>query len=153
MNLDDVSAFAKIDTQNMISEIDGLPDQLLAAWELGENLSLPDWDGIQSVLVSGMGGSAIGADLLRAYISPVCPVPVITQRNYGLPAWAKGPQTLVVASSHSGNTEETLSTYEAALEEGCRLLAVSTGGKLAAPPCSVYLIALFKRLKMILLNI
>ena len=132
MNLDDVSAFAKIDTQNMISEIDGLPDQLLAAWELGENLSLPDWDGIQSVLVSGMGGSAIGADLLRAYISPVCPVPVITQRNYGLPAWAKGPQTLVVISSHSGNTEENLSTYEAALEKGCRLLAVSTGGKLAA---------------------
>jgi glucose/mannose-6-phosphate isomerase len=131
MNLDDVSAFAKIDTQDMISEIDSLPDQLLAAWDLGKKLCLPNWDGIQYVLVSGMGGSAIGADLLRAYISPVCPVPVITQRNYGLPAWAKGSETLVIAASHSGNTEETLSTYERALERGCRLLAVTTGGKLA----------------------
>lgn len=131
MNLDDVSAFAKIDTQDMISEIDGLPDQLLAAWDLGKKLSLPDWDGIQHVMVSGMGGSAIGADLVRAYVSPVCPVLVITQRNYGLPAWAKGPETLVIASSHSGNTEETLSTYEMALERDCRLLAVTTGGKLA----------------------
>ncbi|HZD55594.1 MAG TPA: bifunctional phosphoglucose/phosphomannose isomerase [Anaerolineales bacterium] len=131
MNLDDVSAFAKIDTQDMISEIDGLPDQLLAAWDLGKNLSLPDWDGIQHVLVSGMGGSAIGADLVRAYVSPACPVPVITQRNYGLPAWAKGPETLVIASSHSGNTEETLSTYDKAVERGCRMLAVTTGGKLA----------------------
>jgi glucose/mannose-6-phosphate isomerase len=131
MNLDDVSAFAKIDTQDMISEIDGLPDQLMAAWDLGKNLSLPDWDDIQTILVSGMGGSAIGADLLRAYISPVCPVPVITQRNYGLPGWTKGSKTLVIASSHSGNTEETLSTYESALERGCRLMAVTTGGKLA----------------------
>jgi glucose/mannose-6-phosphate isomerase len=131
MNLDDVSAFTKIDTQDMISEIDGLPDQLLAAWDLGTKLSLPEWDDIQYILVSGMGGSAISADLLRAYISPVCPVPVITQRNYGLPAWAQGSKTLVIASSHSGNTEETLSTYQTALEKGCRLLAVTTGGKLA----------------------
>jgi glucose/mannose-6-phosphate isomerase len=131
MNLDDVSQFSKIDTQDMLSEIDGLPDQLQAAWDLGQNLSLPDWQDIRYVLVAGMGGSAIGADLLGAYVAPTCPVPVVTHRNYDLPAWAKGPQTLVIASSHSGNTEETLSAYEDAVEKGCRVLVVTTGGKLA----------------------
>jgi glucose/mannose-6-phosphate isomerase len=78
-----------------------------------------------------MGGSAIGADLLAAYIAPACPVPVIVHRDYGLPAWAHGPETLVIASSHSGNTEETLEAFNAALQNKCRLMAVATGGKLA----------------------
>ena len=69
------------------------------------------------MLISGMGGSAIGADLLAGYIAPTCPIPVIVQRDYGLPAWAHGPETLVIASSHSGNTEETLEAFNAALRE------------------------------------
>jgi glucose/mannose-6-phosphate isomerase len=58
-------------------------------------------------------------------------VPVFVQRDYGLPAFAKGAETLVICSSHSGNTEETLDAFETALENGCRVLAVCTGGKLA----------------------
>jgi glucose/mannose-6-phosphate isomerase len=84
------------------------------------------------VLLTGMGGSAIGADLLAAYAYPLAPIPFYVHRDYGLPAWAKGPQTLVIASSHSGNTEETLTGFAAALENGCRILAITTGGKLAA---------------------
>jgi glucose/mannose-6-phosphate isomerase len=53
-------------------------------------------------------------------------------RDYGLPAWASGAQTLVIASSHSGNTEETLDSFEAALKNECRLMAIATGGMLAA---------------------
>jgi glucose/mannose-6-phosphate isomerase len=87
---------------------------------------------VQHVLITGMGGSAIGADLISAYAAQLSPVPVFVHRDYGLPAWAKGPQTLVIASSHSGNTEETLTGFDAALESGCRILAISTGGKLAA---------------------
>jgi glucose/mannose-6-phosphate isomerase len=131
MNLDDVHRFSEIDTQEMLAEIDGLPEQLQAAWDLGQELSLPDWQDIRYVLVAGMGGSAIGADLLAAYVAPSCSVPVISHRNYSLPGWAKGPETLVIASSHSGNTEETLSSFESAVEKGCRVLAVTTGGKLA----------------------
>ncbi len=59
-----------------------------------------------------MGGSAIGADLLAAYLADSCSVPLYVLRDYGLPAWAKGPETLVVGSSHSGNTEETLSSFD-----------------------------------------
>lgn len=131
MNLDDVSRFSELDAQDMIAEIDSLPGQLQNAWELGQELPLPEWQDIRYVLVAGMGGSAIGADLLSAYVAPSCAVPVISHRNYDLPAWAKGPETLVIASSHSGNTEETLSAFESAVENGCRILAVTTDGKLA----------------------
>jgi glucose/mannose-6-phosphate isomerase len=83
------------------------------------------------VLIAGMGGSAIGADLLAAYTAPLSPVPITVQRGYTLPAWANGPETLVVASSHSGNTEETLAAFDQALHSSCRMLALCTGGELA----------------------
>jgi len=78
-----------------------------------------------------MGGSAIGADLLAAYAEPHLAAPLFVHRDYGLPAWARGSETLVICSSHSGNTEETLSAFEAAKAAGCRILAATTGGKLA----------------------
>jgi glucose/mannose-6-phosphate isomerase len=130
MNLDDLSRIAQIDIMDMRSHIDGLPDQLQSAWDLGSQLPLPAWDGIERVLVAGMGGSAIGADLVAAYVVPHSKVPIVVHRNYDLPAWATGDQTLVIASSHSGNTEETLSSFEAAIENQCRILILSTGGKL-----------------------
>ncbi len=131
MNLDDLSLLQKLDTQNMLGEIDGLPDQLNSAWELGGRLPLPSASKFSTVVIAGMGGSAIGADLLSAYAAPACPVPVLVHRDYGLPAFARGPETLVVCSSHSGNTEETLSSFEAAQANGCTVLAVTTGGQLA----------------------
>ncbi len=130
MNLDDLERFNQLDTQNMLGEIDGLPDQLASAFRLGMSLPLPEMPGIEHVVISGMGGSAIGADLLAAYASPTCPVPVTVHRDYGLPAWARGPGVLVIASSHSGNTEETLDAFDMAQRSGCRLLVVSTGGEL-----------------------
>jgi len=131
MNLDELHALKKIDSLDMLAEIDGLPAQLQSAWELGQGQPLPTIEGVTRILIAGMGGSAIGADLLAAYLAPLCKLPVVVHRDYGLPAWAAGPETLVIASSHSGNTEETLEAYEAALGAGCRLMAVATGGKLA----------------------
>ncbi len=133
MNLDDLSTVKQLDTQNMLGEIDAFPAQLEKAWELGQSSDsrrLEDAGSIRQVLISGMGGSAIGADLVSAYVSPACRVPVVVHRDYGLPAWSRGPETLVIASSHSGDTEETLDSFEAALEAGCRVLVVCTGGEL-----------------------
>ena len=130
MNLDDITSFQKLDPQNMLGEIDNLPGQLQCAWELGQHLPLPDSQGITRILISGMGGSAIGADLLASFISPACQLPFIVHRDYDLPAWAHGPQTLVIASSHTGNDEETLFVFDAAIQAKCRLLAVCTGGEL-----------------------
>lgn len=131
MDLNNQATFPSIDQQNYLAEIENLPTQLENAFQLGQSLSLPAWRGIQRVLIAGMGGSAIGADLLEAYAAPLCSVPIEVQRNYWLPAWATGPGTLVVASSHSGNTEETLAAFDRALKNECLILALSTGGKLA----------------------
>lgn len=131
MNLDDLDRFKQLDTQNMLAEIDGLPDQLKSAWDLGQTHALPDVKDVQRVIVAGMGGSAIGADLAAAFVSSSCSAPVIVHRDYGLPAFARGKQTLVVASSHSGNTEETLEAFEAALKNDCAIVVISTGGELA----------------------
>jgi len=131
MDLDDLSRLKQLDSQDMLAHIAGLADQLQTAWDLGQTLPLPDWQDIQRVVITGMGGSAIGADLVSAAVLDTCPVPIFVQRDYGLPAFAKGMETLVICSSHSGNTEETLDAYETALKNGCRILAISTGGKLS----------------------
>jgi glucose/mannose-6-phosphate isomerase len=131
MNLDDLDKFQSIDRGGMLAKIDGLPGQLAGAWSLGQDLPLPESEGLRQILIVGMGGSAIGADLLVSYVSPAAGLPVQVWRGYGLPGWVDGPETLVVASSHSGNTEETLSAFDQALERGSRALAVTTGGELA----------------------
>ena len=131
MDLDDLSRFKQLDPQDMLAHIDGLPDQLQSAWDLGQTLALPEWQGIKTVVICGMGGSAIGADLVSATVMDTCPVPIFVHRDYGLPGFAKSSETLVICSSHSGNTEETLDSFDQALKNGCRLLAVCTGGKLA----------------------
>src|SRR3989304_5535401 len=131
MNLNDLARFKQLDPDDMIGHINRLPDQLAAAWKLGSSLDLPLWRGIQQVVVSGMGGSAIGANLLAAYAEPHLKKAIIVHRDYGLPAWARGPETLVICSSHSGNAEETLSAFEAARAAKCRILAITTGGSLA----------------------
>lgn len=130
MNLDNLSTLTQIDRHNMLAEIDGLPHQLETAWQLGQTFPLPELTGIQQVLIAGMGGSAIGADLLAAYAAPLCRVPIFVHRNYDLPAWAYGKQTLVIASSHSGNTEETLEAFHQAGVRNCARIAISTGGTL-----------------------
>jgi glucose/mannose-6-phosphate isomerase len=77
----------------------------------------------RAVVVCGMGGSGIAGDVLAAVAGPGCPVPVLTHRGYGLPAWV-GAADLVIAVSCSGSTEETLSATEEAVRRGCRLLVV-----------------------------
>src|SRR5215510_9066084 len=131
MNLDDLDYFKKIDTHNMIREIDNLPDQLGFAYQLGLKLDLPDWQDVRQVVIAGVGGSAIGGDLLAAYCASISPIPVTTHRDYDLPLFARGTETLVICVSHSGDTEETLSAFEAARKADCRIVAMSTGGELA----------------------
>jgi glucose/mannose-6-phosphate isomerase len=131
MNLDDFKDFKQRDTLNMLGEIDNLPDQLGFAYQLGLKHNLPEWKDLRQIVIAGMGGSAIGADLLAAHCASFCPLPVSVQRDYGLPLFARGAETLVICSSHSGDTEETLDAFEAARKAGCRMIAVSTGGELA----------------------
>ena len=131
MEIDNLERMQQLDPENMIELINGLPDQLAGAWELGKTLPPPSFDNIRHVVVVGLGGSAIGADLLAAYAEPFLKVPFIVQRSYTLPAWAEGEHTLVICSSHSGNTEETLSGFKQAKQRGRKVIAITTGGALA----------------------
>src|SRR5689334_21153230 len=131
MNLDDLDRFKQIATFHMIVDIDNLPDQLGYAYQLGLKHQLPDWQAFKQVVIVGMVGSAIGADLLASYCASLSPLPVSVHRDYDLPLFARGAETLVICSSHSGNTEETLDAFDAALGAGCKVLVVTTGGEIS----------------------
>ncbi|MDP2965008.1 MAG: bifunctional phosphoglucose/phosphomannose isomerase [Pelolinea sp.] len=130
MNLDNVGLFNKIDPKGMLEEIQGLPNQLARAWKTADGYPLPVENEFSSVIIAGMGGSAIGADLLVSYIAPECRIPVSVLRGYHLPSWARGREILVVCSSHSGNTEETLSVFGEAVANQCTVMGISRGGQL-----------------------
>jgi glucose/mannose-6-phosphate isomerase len=130
MNLDDADHRRRIDPQGMLGKIDELPDQVETAWARAGRLPLGDPSAPRHIVFCGMGGSAIGADLACAFARSRSRASLTVWRDYDLPAWAEGADTLVVASSHSGNTEETLSAYQLAKARGARCLVFTSGGTL-----------------------
>ena len=132
MNLDDVEQIKRNDPADMLGHIDRLPDQVEAAWRLGQALEVrPEFAQAELIVVCGMGGSAIGGSLVAALAAPECRVPILVNRDYDLPAYVNGRRCLVIGSSFSGGTEETLAAFEAAAGRGAQLLAITRGGRLA----------------------
>jgi len=118
----------RLDKSDMLGTIASLPEQLRDGLEIGREA----WKGLGAsgfgeIVVAGMGGSAIGADVLRAYLVGKGTRPVFVCRDYSLPVFV-GAGTLVVISSYSGNTEEALSCLEDAVGRGAGLVCISTGG-------------------------
>lgn len=119
------------DKSNMFEVLSGFGEQVRQALEIGESISInKDNFKFNKIIISGLGGSAIGGDLLRSYCLYESPVPVFINRNYKLPSYAD-TSTLVILSSYSGNTEETLNSYSEALERHCSIICISSGGKLS----------------------
>ena len=130
INIDDLNLYQQNDPAGMLARIKELPMQCRQAWQAAMSFKLPaDYAGVDKVIVLGMGGSAIGGDLVRSLAQAESKIPVIVHRDYGLPAFVDD-KTLVIASSYSGNTEETLSGFEPALKTKAKKLAMTTGGKL-----------------------
>ena len=128
--LDDPAGLQAGDPDGMLPAIASSAAQVREAAVLAAEAgvaTLADDGRPRAVVVCGMGGSGIAGDVLAAVAGPGCPVPVVTHRGYGLPAWV-GPVDLVVAVSCSGATEETLSALEEAVRRGCRLLVVGRDG-------------------------
>lgn len=129
VNLDDVKIYPKTDPDGMLARIKELPMQFTQAWQAAMGFNLPaDYRSVNKVVVLGMGGSAIGGDLVRSLVQEECKIPVIIHRDYGLPAFVDD-NTLLIVSSYSGNTEETLSGFEPALKMGAKKIAITSGGK------------------------
>jgi glucose/mannose-6-phosphate isomerase len=111
--------------------ITGFPGQLKEAVRLFREQPLPALPAeVSQVLVSGLGGSGIGGTILSEYAGSKASVPVMVSKDYFIPAWV-GSETLLIISSYSGNTEETLEAFRNGLKAGAMIICVSTGGELA----------------------
>jgi glucose/mannose-6-phosphate isomerase len=130
VDLDNVSVYRQFDKSGMLGHLHGFPEQCQKAWGKVQRFELPrEYTEISNVLIVGMGGSAIGGDFVRRLALAESKLPVWVHRDYGLPAFVD-TNTLVIASSYSGNTEETLSAFTEALRTSAKKLVIASGGKL-----------------------
>jgi glucose/mannose-6-phosphate isomerase len=131
VDLDDRHAILAHDREGMLAAIGALGSDCRQAYANGAGRAgLPDLTDVRSVVCCGMGGSAVAGDLLRAVFRDRLGVPVEVNRSPELPEHA-GPHSLVLASSYSGNTSETLSAFREATKRGCRAIVVTSGGTIA----------------------
>jgi glucose/mannose-6-phosphate isomerase len=129
--IESVERIRAADPDDMLSRIKDLPKQVRDAWAIASKAPIaPTYSDVRNIVVAGMGGSAIGGDLAAAILADELKVPMTVHRDYGLPAYV-GRDSLVIVSSYSGNTEETLSSFEEARKRGAKVLALTTGGKIA----------------------
>lgn len=123
-------AVAAADPSRMLADVLAQPHQYEDAVWRTESAGIRKREFARGIVICGMGGSAIGADLAAAAVGLRAKAPITTIRGYELPDWV-GDQTLVVCASYSGNTEETLHAFDRATEAGAPRVVVTTGGKLA----------------------
>lgn len=126
--LDDLEHVGRVDPRGMLDIITALPESAEDALETAEKVNLKIRR-FRSLVVAGMGGSAVGGLLLRDWLQQTSPVPIVVSRDYGLPGFV-GRDTLLFAVSYSGGTEETLSAYEEARQRGAKIVAFTSGGEL-----------------------
>jgi glucose/mannose-6-phosphate isomerase len=129
--IESVEAIKKADPGDMLVKIKDLPLQIKDAWKIVQAATLPPAYGdVRNITILGMGGSAIGGEFAGALLADELKVPFTVHRDYGIPGYV-GRDSLVIVSSFSGNTEETLSGFEEAKKRGAKILAITTGGKVA----------------------
>ena len=118
----------KYDPQNQFEVLKNSFKQIEYAWNNKFDLNKIKKDNFNKVVVTGLGGSAISADLMQNFLRSEMDFPYFVNRNYYLPPFAD-QNTLVVVSSYSGNTEETLSVFNEAIDKNCSIVCITTGGK------------------------
>lgn len=129
--------FSYIDKDNLIVDLEKISLHIEKALSLGEKYSnsiftdvatIDTYRDIRNIIFLGMGGSAIGGNLISDYLSDEISVPIEVIRGYNLPKYAN-KESLIFAISYSGNTEETLSTLKKSLSVNANIIALSSGGK------------------------
>jgi len=126
MTMEDIK---RIDPKGMYQWIADFPQQVEAAVRIGKKTKVKvQTKGIRNIVLTGLGGSAIGGDLLRSYLADELAVPFIVNRYYAMPGFVDR-NSLVIVSSYSGNTEETIAAHKDATRRRARVLCISTGGE------------------------
>lgn len=129
--LDSRSEIAALDVMNALGSIEQLGSQVQQIWEDSKSLQFDDsYKQIRNVVVAGMGGSALGTHVIQTVFKDELHIPVLVVPDYELPSFVNS-ETLVIASSYSGTTEETLAAVEDAKKKGAKIAGITSGGKLA----------------------
>lgn len=108
--------------------VESFTEQLKRAKEIAEKAVISPAKNIQNIIITGLGGSGIGGTIISELINDSCPVPIIVNNDYFLPSFANS-NTLLVVSSYSGNTEETLQVMNEAIAKKVQIVCVTSGGK------------------------
>jgi glucose/mannose-6-phosphate isomerase len=119
----------KNDTQNQFSVLKNTFQQVESAWNNKIDIGTLKDKKFNSIIVSGLGGSAISADLMSNFLGSELTIPFVVNRNYSLPSFAD-QNTLLIVSSYSGNTEETISVFNEGIRRKCYIICITTGGKI-----------------------
>ena len=130
-SLDLIDHVNRVDKSDMLSRLVTFGRQCKDAIDIGESSTISiDRKSISTIVVSGLGGSAIGGDLLSGYCVDTVPIPIVVNRTYSLPSYVTSSSLLFLVS-YSGNTEEILSVFEAAVKRNVPLVCITSGGQLA----------------------
>lgn len=132
MDIDDVDQILSLDKSGLVRKIRNLHCQLREVPEILAQVvwTISNYSNVKRIIFCGVGGSAIGGDLVRAHLGEKLQIPFEVNRDYRIQS-AVDLDSLIILSSYSGNTEETLSCLGQALSEGCKILTLTSGGKLA----------------------
>ena len=129
-NLDSIHEIEKIDVENVLGSIMELPMQCEDAWENAKDIEIPEsYLDVSNIIMSGMGGSGLGARIIESVYHDKLKYPLIRINDYNLPMFADH-HSLVICSSYSGETEETISTAHEAIKRNCKWMAIGTGKSL-----------------------
>lgn len=112
----------------MLGHLHDIPRQCQEAWQMALSINLPhNYNEINKIIILGMGGSAIGGDLVKTLVTTEATIPIIVHRDFTLPAFVDH-KTLVIVSSYSGNTNETLAAFNEVLKTKAKKLIIASGG-------------------------
>lgn len=130
MDLDNLEEIKKLDKENVYGSVDDLPKQCLHAWEDTQNIKVPEsYSNINKIVMTGMGGSGLGARVIESVYANKLTIPLVRINDYDLPEWAD-EKTLVICSSFSGTTEETIENARQAQKKNTKWMAIGSGGEL-----------------------
>ena len=129
MTANDTERITMVDKANMLDGLARFPDQIKESLAIAETVERFNFLKVDNVIITGMGASAISGDIMQSLFRDKLDVPLVVNREYDLPKWVN-KDTLVICISYSGNTDETLSSFKIAYQKKCKIICISTGGKL-----------------------
>lgn len=130
MDLDNLEEIQKLDKEGVLKSVETLSDQCIHAYESAKDIQVPEsYKNVNKVVMAGMGGSGLAARVIESVFAKEIKIPFVRINDYDLPEFVD-ENTLVICSSYSGETEETLSNVYQAIERGAKWMAIGAGNTL-----------------------